>query len=76
MDLASVIDSELRALSAEARKDHPAVKEAVERALLKLRDVRKTDDYDLRRLRTSEFVRPFLLACNHPKAIRRWSLQP
>lgn len=66
----------MRALSVEARKKHPVVKEAAERGIVKLRVLREQYAAAVRELsgestppmsmfRSQDLLRPFLLACNH-----------
>ena len=46
----------------EARKTHPAVQEAADRAIMKLRTLTAIDPAT-----SVELLRPFLLACSHRK---------
>jgi hypothetical protein len=64
MATAQQISGDLMALSQEARKGFPAVKDAAERAQLTLRSLRSRGAA----IRSTDFLRPFLLAVNHPKA--------
>jgi len=81
MNFVSQLEDYLRDLGAEARKKHPGVKEASERAILKLRTlqnqyvsaVRKASKSgekhpDTRLFRSSDLLHPFLLAANYPNA--------
>lgn len=59
MALMAVLEADLRALSLEARRKYPAVKEAAEHAILKLRSLP-----DLTLLaRSDDIVRIFIMAC-------------
>jgi hypothetical protein len=80
MNFVQSLEESLRDLAAEARKQHPGVKEASERATLRLRALQ--NEYVLRvrqanaggvhpttRLfASSELLHPFLLAANYPNA--------
>eukprot|EP00531_Pseudo-nitzschia_arenysensis_P009106 CAMPEP_0116145354 /NCGR_PEP_ID=MMETSP0329-20121206/16543_1 /TAXON_ID=697910 /ORGANISM="Pseudo-nitzschia arenysensis, Strain B593" /LENGTH=1747 /DNA_ID=CAMNT_0003640943 /DNA_START=274 /DNA_END=5514 /DNA_ORIENTATION=- len=81
MNFVTQLEDYLRDLGAEARKNHPGVKEASERAILKLRSLQ--NDYagavrkaatngekhpDTRLFRSSDLLHPFLLAANYPNA--------
>mmetsp|Transcript_59669 Transcript_59669/g.146343 ORF Transcript_59669/g.146343 Transcript_59669/m.146343 type:complete len:1864 (+) Transcript_59669:299-5890(+) len=82
MNFVNQLEDYLRDLGAEARKKHPGVKEASERAILKLRTlqnqyvsaVRKASSAegeqhpDTRLFRSSDLLHPFLLAANYPNA--------
>ncbi|CAM9392659.1 unnamed protein product, partial [Scytosiphon promiscuus] len=79
MEFLRVVEEELRGLAAEARRRHPVVQEAAERAILKLRNMREEYAVALRRqhegnapplsmFRSQDLLRPFLLACNHADA--------
>eukprot|EP00536_Pseudo-nitzschia_multiseries_P016159 jgi/Psemu1/247367/estExt_Genewise1.C_10330010 len=81
MNFVSQLEDYLRDLGAEARRKHPGVKEASERAILKLRTlqnqyvsaVRKASSSgekhpDTRLFRSSDLLHPFLLAANYPNA--------
>lgn len=67
--LAKHIEEDLRRLSAEARRDLPIVKDAAERAILKLR----ADSPDNAALQGNcqDYLRPSVLACNHKDAAKR-----
>mmetsp|Transcript_11872 Transcript_11872/g.34043 ORF Transcript_11872/g.34043 Transcript_11872/m.34043 type:complete len:1781 (-) Transcript_11872:123-5465(-) len=81
MNFVSQLEDYLRDLGAEARRKHPGVKEASEKAILKLRTlqnhyvsaVRKASNSgekhpDTRLFRSSDLLHPFLLAANYPNA--------
>jgi len=81
MNFVVQLEEYLRDLGAEARKNHPGVKEASERAILKLRSlqnqyvtaVRKASAQgdkhpDTTLFRSSDLLHPFLLAANYPNA--------
>eukprot|EP00533_Pseudo-nitzschia_delicatissima_P004970 CAMPEP_0116089272 /NCGR_PEP_ID=MMETSP0327-20121206/6338_1 /TAXON_ID=44447 /ORGANISM="Pseudo-nitzschia delicatissima, Strain B596" /LENGTH=1744 /DNA_ID=CAMNT_0003580455 /DNA_START=287 /DNA_END=5521 /DNA_ORIENTATION=- len=81
MNFVTQLEDYLRDLGAEARKNHPGVKEASERAIMKLRSlqndyasaVRKASSTnskhpDTRLFRSSDLLHPFLLATNYPNA--------
>ncbi|KAG7353268.1 C-terminal region of mon2 domain containing protein [Nitzschia inconspicua] len=83
MNFVTQLEDYLRDLGAEARKKHPGVKEASERAILKLRTlqtqyvtaVRKASSStsgekhpDTTLFRSSDLLHPFLLAANYPNA--------
>ncbi|CAM9675572.1 unnamed protein product, partial [Sphacelaria rigidula] len=79
MEFLRVVEDELRGLAGEARRRHPVVQEAAERAILKLRNMREEYAVALRRqhagqapplsmFRSQDLLRPFLLACNHSDA--------
>ncbi|KAK8329064.1 hypothetical protein V6Z12_A11G294300 [Gossypium hirsutum] len=59
MAFMAVLESDLRALSAEARRRHPAVKDAAEHAILKLRTLSSPSEISL----NEDIVRIFLMAC-------------
>ncbi|GKV07351.1 hypothetical protein SLEP1_g19144 [Rubroshorea leprosula] len=59
MALMAVLESDLRALSAEARRRYPAVKDAAEHAILKLRMLSSPSDIS----QNEDIVRIFLMAC-------------
>lgn len=59
MALMAVLESDLRALSAEARRRYPAVKDAAEHAILKLRSLSTPSDIS----HNEDIVRIFLMAC-------------
>lgn len=59
MALMAVLESDLRALSAEARRRYPAVKDAAEHAILKLRSLSSPSDI----AQNEDIVRMFLMAC-------------
>lgn len=74
MDFLRSVEDDLRALSVEAKKKHPVIKEAAERGIVKLRTLREQyaaavrqsgESMPVSRLRSQEVLRPFLLACNH-----------
>ena len=71
MDAAKILEGDLRQLSVEA-KGFSAVKDAAERGIMKLKAVQ--DQFhtpDVPKPRCAEFIRPFLLACNHTEAGKR-----
>ncbi|KAL0380110.1 UNVERIFIED_CONTAM: protein MON2 [Sesamum angustifolium] len=55
----TVLESDLRALSAEARRRYPAVKDAAEHAILKLRSMASPDEI----AHNEDILRIFLMAC-------------
>lgn len=55
----AVLESDLRALSAEARRRYPAVKDAAEHAILKLRSLASPDEI----AHNEDIVRIFVMAC-------------
>ncbi|CAA6667168.1 unnamed protein product [Spirodela intermedia] len=59
MAFMAVLESDLRALSAEARRRHPAVKDAAEHAILKLRSSSSPNE-----IAQNDIVRIFLMACD------------
>ncbi|XP_039022425.1 protein MON2 homolog isoform X2 [Hibiscus syriacus] len=59
MAFMAVLESDLRALSTEARRRHPAVKDAAEHAILKLRTLSSPSEISL----NDDIVRIFLMAC-------------
>lgn len=73
------IEGSLRQLCADAKRSHPVVKDAAERAIRRLRQHRPNGNSasgsssgDSTFVQSEDFVRPFLLACNHrgaPKAM-------
>ena len=84
MTLIKVLQNELRSLSEEARRKHPAIKDAADRGIRQLRSIQeKVDDDNVNQaqaLRSNEeIIKPFLLACESktPKmiAISMTSLQ-
>ncbi|EFJ19302.1 hypothetical protein SELMODRAFT_444206 [Selaginella moellendorffii] len=60
MALAAALEADLRALSAEARRKYPAVKDAAEHAILKLRTI--TDPSQISR--NDDVLRLYMLACD------------
>jgi len=81
MNFVNQLEDHLRDLGAEARKNHPGVKEASERAILKLRSLQneyvtavrkaaksKEKHPSTRLFRSSDLLHPFLLAANYPNA--------
>ncbi|XP_020589215.1 protein MON2 homolog isoform X4 [Phalaenopsis equestris] len=60
MALMAVLESDLRALSAEARRRYPAVKDAAEHAILKLRSLSGPGEI----ADNEDIVRIFLMACD------------
>lgn len=56
----AVLESDLRALSAEARRRYPAVKDAAEHAILKLRSLSSPSEI----AHNEDIVRIFLMACD------------
>ncbi|KAL3691163.1 hypothetical protein R1sor_004814 [Riccia sorocarpa] len=65
MAFVAVLEADLRALSAEARRKYPQVKDAAEHAILKLRS--QSDPAQL--AKSDDIVRTFLLACE-PKNVK------
>ncbi|KAJ8760664.1 hypothetical protein K2173_017642 [Erythroxylum novogranatense] len=59
MAFMAVLESDLRALSAEARRRHPAVKDAAEHAILKLRTLSTPSEI----AHSEDILRIFLMAC-------------
>ncbi|XVF57298.1 hypothetical protein PTKIN_Ptkin06aG0194000 [Pterospermum kingtungense] len=59
MAFMAVLESDLRALSAEARRRYPAVKDAAEHAILKLRTLSSPSEIS----HNEDIVRIFLMAC-------------
>lgn len=87
-DSQHLIENDLRALCVEARRDYVVVKDAAERAVLRLRQLRAAppaaagaagasptpgDAAAAARaaLQSEDFLRPYLLACNHTGASKR-----
>jgi hypothetical protein len=80
MNFVQQLEECLRDLAAEARKNHPGVKEASERATLKLRILQNTYVSQVRAanaggehpttslFQSSDLLHPFLLAANYPNA--------
>lgn len=81
MNFVAQLEDHLRDLGAEARKRHPGVKEASERATLKLRTLKNQYVSAVRKaaadgeahpstsmFRSSDLLHPFLLAANYPNA--------
>eukprot|EP00934_Nitzschia_sp_Nitz4_P005997 Nitzschia sp. Nitz4//scaffold6_size259037//98458//103848//NITZ4_001067-RA/size259037-processed-gene-0.68-mRNA-1//-1//CDS//3329556872//5987//frame0 len=81
MNFVAQLEDYLRDLGAEARKKHPGVKEASERAILKLRSLQNSYVTAVRKasgngdkhpdttiFRSSDLLHPFLLAANYPNA--------
>jgi hypothetical protein len=78
MEFLKAVEADLRSLSGSelARKKHPAVKEAAERGILKLRFLRSeyaskitVEEVPSRTLfQSQDLISPFLLACNHSDA--------
>jgi hypothetical protein len=80
MNFVRQLEECLRDLAAEARKNHPGVKEASERATLKLRILQNTYVSQVRAanaggehpttslFQSSDLLHPFLLAANYPNA--------
>ena len=84
MNFVQQLEESLRDLAAEARKKHPGVKEASERATLKLRQLKNNYVAAVRKanaandkqqqhpttalFQSSELLHPFLLAANYPNA--------
>ncbi|PKU60483.1 hypothetical protein MA16_Dca028156 [Dendrobium catenatum] len=60
MAFMAVLESDLRALSAEARRRYPAVKDAAEHAILKLRSLSGPSEI----AHNEDIVRIFLMACD------------
>ncbi|XP_020274026.1 protein MON2 homolog isoform X2 [Asparagus officinalis] len=60
MALMAVLESDLRALSSEARRRYPAVKDAAEHAILKLRSLSTPSEI----AHNEDVVRIFLMACD------------
>ncbi|PHT36029.1 hypothetical protein CQW23_23729 [Capsicum baccatum] len=59
MALMAVLESDLRALSAEARRRYPAVKDAAEHAILKLRCLSSPSEI----ANNEDILKIFLMAC-------------
>lgn len=70
MDAAKLIEGDLRLLSSEA-KGFAAVKEASEKGIMKVKELAPGLALQAGRPRAVEFIRPFLLACNHTEAGKR-----
>ncbi|KAJ2778069.1 Endocytosis and vacuole integrity protein, partial [Coemansia interrupta] len=71
LNLRSFLQTELQALSAEARRKHPEVKEAAERVLVVLRGIPSSSsaaDVSQSLRQSDEIVRPFALACQSAAA--------
>eukprot|EP00586_Coscinodiscus_wailesii_P011550 CAMPEP_0172507924 /NCGR_PEP_ID=MMETSP1066-20121228/207736_1 /TAXON_ID=671091 /ORGANISM="Coscinodiscus wailesii, Strain CCMP2513" /LENGTH=207 /DNA_ID=CAMNT_0013285663 /DNA_START=33 /DNA_END=653 /DNA_ORIENTATION=+ len=82
MNFIAQVEEKLRDLGSEARKKHPGVKEASERAILTLRSLQSQYVSAVRAssstsskphpttslFRSQDVLRPFLLACNYPDA--------
>jgi hypothetical protein len=69
MSLIKVLQSELRTLSEEARRKHPAIKDAADRGIRQLRSIQeKVDDDNVNQSKAvrmnEEIIKPFLLACD------------
>ncbi|XP_039120965.1 protein MON2 homolog [Dioscorea cayenensis subsp. rotundata] len=60
MAFMAVLESDLRALSAEARRRYPAVKDAAEHAILKLRSLSSPSEI----AQNEDILRMFLMACD------------
>ncbi|TKW17045.1 hypothetical protein SEVIR_5G340000v4 [Setaria viridis] len=60
MAFTAALEADLRALSAEARRRHPAVKDAAEHAILKLRSLSGPSEI----AQNEDIVRMFLMACS------------
>ncbi|TVU34939.1 hypothetical protein EJB05_16797 [Eragrostis curvula] len=60
MAFMAALEADLRALSAEARRRHPAVKDAAERAILKLRSLSGPSEI----AQNEDILRMFLMACS------------
>jgi len=82
MNFVAQVEEHLRDLGAEARKKHPGVKEASERAILQLRTLQNSYVTAVRKasqasggqhpttalFQSQDLLRPFLLAANYPNA--------
>ena len=83
MNFVARVEEQLRELGTEARRKHPGVKEASERAVLRLRTLQNRYALLVRQASTSpkeysppttqtfrsqDVLRPFILACNYPDA--------
>jgi len=81
MNFVAQVEEQLRDLGTEARRKHPGVKEASERAILQLRTLQNRYVVAVRRavstksphpttaiFRSQDVLRPFLLAANYPDA--------
>jgi len=82
MNFVAQVEEHLRDLGSEARKKHPGVKEASERAIISLRQLQNQYATAVRRsssnpavphpttalFRSQDVLRPFLLAANYPDA--------
>lgn len=84
MEFLRLVEDDLRAVSVEARKKHPMVKEAAERGIVKLRGLREQyaaavresgESPPISMLRSQDLLRPFLLALNHSDCSRTMVLQ-
>jgi len=84
MNFVAQVEEHLRDLGTEARKNHPGVKEASERAILQLRTLQNQYVIAVRRasqagephpttalFQSQDLLRPFLLAANYPNASPR-----
>jgi hypothetical protein len=60
MAFMAALEADLRALSAEARRRHPAVKDAAEHAILKLRSLSGPSEI----AQNEDILRMFLMACS------------
>ncbi|CAG8824824.1 26311_t:CDS:2, partial [Dentiscutata erythropus] len=71
--LTTSLNAELLQLSNEARRKHPEIKEAAERSIIVLRTLKERPGKDISQelAKNTEFLRPFLLACDskHVKLI-------
>ena len=72
LQLAKQLEDDLRALSVEAKKRYPMVKEAAERSIIKLRAKMavllreaRSGTVETKFQTDEELLRPFVLACNH-----------
>ncbi|CAG8574494.1 6023_t:CDS:2 [Paraglomus occultum] len=63
--LSTSLNTELLALSNEARRKHPEIKEAAERSIFILRTIKERPGFDISQelAKNSDFLRPFVLAC-------------
>jgi hypothetical protein len=69
MDFLREVEQDLRALSAEARKRHPVVKEAAERGILKLRAMREQYAQAIKVL----YADTYEAFCQHERQHRAWN---
>ncbi|KAL5256952.1 hypothetical protein ACHWQZ_G012027 [Mnemiopsis leidyi] len=72
-NLVDTLQTDLRSVSSEAKRRHPAVKDAAERAILKLRSLSAANDKHINEViaRSDDVIQPFILGCEtkNPKLI-------